>query len=285
MTGDTTRNFIIGGAFFALLIVALAYQSIRTKGCDSESHTILVLVDFTDPLGVDTRAALKDEVWSIIERAPNFSRLVLRPIVGASASGDKREEPVIELCRVEKPDFTSPWTGPAKEVRKKWREFQDKVCGNSNGQDSMNCSDPRRGPAFFEKSFAQSRSSPIMEKIVDDTRRFLSSSERSWDLIVASDWRQYTQLLDLQTVPCSIPGRVIDLGMLPLFTRSGTRIFRASVSGRDANKIFNFFIPRIGMNNEEADCLLERVATPFFLNNMEGGGGVDAYLDKRLPRS
>lgn len=284
MTADTKRNFMIGGTFFALLLIFLAYQAFRTKGCEGGSHSVLVLVDFTDAIGDDTRAALKDQVWFIVEKAPDFSKVILRPILGANSSGAQIDHEAIEECRMEKPDFTSPWTGSAKEVRKKWRVFKDQICGKSQTSNDTSCSDPKRDASFFEKTFETSASSPIMEQIVDNTRRFLASPERSWDLIVASDWRQFTNMLDLHTQPCQ-PGRDIDLSKLPLFTQAGNRLFRASQGGRRPNEIHSLFIPRKGMTNEEVDCLLDRVAAPFFFNNMEGGGGVEAPLVPPLPRS
>jgi hypothetical protein len=281
---STTRNFAFGTAAILALIAAMVFQTLRTNDCDGGSHTVLVLVDFTDALSADARFALKDHVWRVIEDAPDFSWVVLRPILGKSISGSQVARPEKKFCRGEKPDFTSPWKGAAKIVREKWGEFKVQVCGAHPDGKLSSCGDALRSGSFFEQSINPSANSPILEQIVDDTRRFLKSRDQTWDLLVATDWRQNTEILDLHNRKCSEPGRVIDLDKLPLFTQDKTRLFSGSSSSSRVSTISSLFIPRADMDNEEADCLINRVAFPFFMNNMQNAG-VRVTAETRLPRS
>lgn len=276
MRWETKRNFLVGGAFFALMVGLVVYQALRTENCDDSRHTVLVLVDYTDPVGQDAIAAVKDRVWTIIEGAPNFSTVVLRPILGKDVSGAMLDKETVELCRPERPDLTSPWKGAVK-IRETWRAFKAQVCGKpaaSAATDDLHCGDESRKDSFFDKQRPESLSSPILEQVVDNSRRFLTvpNVPKSWDLVVVTDWREYTPQLDLHTRACAGVGRSM-LERIPTFIGpdSEDRPFQAlaatdAPTGR-ASSITSLFVLREGMSDAEADCLEREFAQQFIATN------------------
>lgn len=294
MRADTKRNFMIGGAFFASLLLLLIYQAVKTENCDDSHHTVLVLVDYTDSIGIDALAALKDRVWKIIESAPDYSSVILRPILGVGVSGRDLDRSTNMTCRPEKPSRTSGFTGSAQEVREKWNRFKNDVCGNIDDDSfagEATCGDERRRSSFFERTHPQSQSSPILEQIVDNTRRFLRVPDRpiSWDLVIATDWKQYTQQLDLHTKPCMGSAQEM-VARIPLLIPpdSNGKIFSA-LPPQDTrtglpSRITSLFVLRAGMSNDEANCL-ERDFARFFLATNTNNIAASDLVFERLPRT
>lgn len=310
MKWETKRNFLIGGAFLAGMIGLVAYQATQTKDCGDSHHAVLVLIDYTDPIGYDANSAIKDRIWTIIEAAPNFSTLILRPILGVDVTGAMLDKETLQLCRPERPDFTAPWKG-AVAIRETWDKFKTEVCGTSSlnaavdypAEEGLNtvdiaasagglpCGDDSRKGSFFDMSRPQSQSSPILEQVVDNTRRFLTVPDipRSWDLVIVSDWKQYTQQLDLHTKRCV--GSAKDMiGRIPTFIGPSQedKPFKAltspeAPSGRSST-ITSLFVLRDGMSDEEADCLEREFAQQFIVPNTTNVPAANIVFE-RLPRT
>jgi hypothetical protein len=296
----TAHNFAAGGAFFVLMVGLIAYQAFQETDCRNSGHTVLVLVDYTDHIGVDAHASLKDRVWTIAESAPAFSRVILRPILGADAQGRMLDKETVEYCRGESPKASDSLRGAVK-IRQNWCEFKNLVCGRADGHPSsvcdgkresadLRCGDELRQGSFFEKERPVSESSPILEQVVDNTRRFLTVPDKpvSWDLVIASDWKEYTQQLDLHTRSCEGAANGL-IAKIPLFIPPNQqgKVFRApdlneAASGRGSS-ITSLFVLRDGMSDTEADCL-EEFAKQFLVTNASNIPPSGIVFD-RLPRT
>ena len=293
MKWETKRNFIVGGGFLLLMVGLVAYQGIRTKDCDDSHHSVLVLVDYTDPIGEDARSAIKDRIWTIIEAAPNFSTVILRPILGVDVTGAMLEKETVQLCRPERPDFTSPWKGAVK-IKEAWSKFKSEVCGASSVDDptgGLRCGDDSRKGSFFDKSRPQSQSSPILEQVVDNARRFLTVPDvpRSWDLVIVTDWKEYTPQLDLHTKACAGSAKEM-IERIPIFIgpnqsdKPFTALTSESAPTGRGSTITSLFVLREGMSDDEADCLEQNFAKYFLATNASNIPPHSIVLD-RLPRT
>jgi hypothetical protein len=194
-----TINLISGLLMLIGGIALVAYTSMQEEDCSKANHTTLVLVDKTDSLGSDALGAAKQMVWQVIETAPAYSRLVFKEIVG-NPNGSQAGAFVKEYCRKIKPDGTTQLFASEDVVKKEWRDFKNQICGTTSGEIENACNDPGREKEWNSRSrLATSASSPILQRIADSTRLFLTSSEQSWTLVVITDWRQYDGTINLHT--------------------------------------------------------------------------------------
>ena len=262
MNPETKRNFVIGGGILAAILV-LAISSLWNKEpvCGADSDTVVALVDFTDPVGADALASLKNSVWSAVERASAGTSIILRPIVGIDRPGGKRiAARELSLCRPAAPSLTDAANGSVKRPHEAWKKFKDQVCGDSptglaSEDDTLACSDPRRGKSFFEQDLPISHSSPIVEEITDTIRRYLTPNVKHWQLIVASDWREYNPpKFDLEYHKCEPQTDPHKVAQLPLIGQT-EKLLKGSGDPQHNNEVDGFLILRSDMTPVEADCL------------------------------
>lgn len=269
MRWETKRNFLGGSAVLVIIAIFGLIGAFSKKDCTSDSRTVLVLVDFTDDIGVDARNVIKDKVWEIIERAPDFSRVVFKRISGDYANGLSSDADSQELCRVEKLSAKSPITGPTVKIKARWKKFKDEVCGESSNEND-NCGAAvrsERKKSFFDKAYPSSASSPIVEKVVDYSRQYLTNIPHAWDLVIVTDWKEYTPQLDLHTKPCvSNDGEY--LKSVNSLVPRGEKLFTGPVDSSGKNTINSLFVLRHGMTNVQAQCL-DAFGQAFVMTNID----------------
>ncbi len=273
MQRATTRNFLLGGMVLLVIMGLAVYAGLGNRGCEPDGETVVAVVDFTDPLGDDARATLKDRVWEAITRAADHSNVVLRAILGVNKSGKLLTIPPKVLCRPERPSATTGLRGPTRPVEDRWLAFEDQVCGlaprdpTTPHRPPPACGDPARRGSFFELQPEKSYSSPIAEEILDAARRHLPPNVKRWHLIVASDWREYMPgKVDLETRKCDPqvdPHRVESL----LLVGPREKLLAEGDDAGGKNVIDSYLIQRSDMTQAEADCL-QSVAEAFFRLNM-----------------
>jgi hypothetical protein len=288
MSRETLRNFLIGGAVLLSILGLALYPRLGSEtACGRASDTVLALVDFTDRVGPDARAILKDTIWTAVERAPVGTNVVLRPILGTDRPGGARIVfPDRMLCRPKAPSLMDGATGSLARPHAAWKRFKDQLCGDSPtgtdpGDDTLRCSDPRRGRSFFEQDFPRSHSSPIVEEITDSVRRYLPPEVHHWRLIVASDWREYSPpALDLEYHRCDARTDPQRVARLPLVGQA-EKLLRGA-AGTDNNEVDGFLVLRPDMTAAEADCLAQ-VEDQFF--RVSAANPPPALSFQRLPVS
>jgi hypothetical protein len=274
MTAQTRRNFAIGGVLLLAVLGFSVYAKVHTgPSCGPDSDVVVALIDFTDPVGPDARAILKDAIWAGIEQATAGTNVILRPILGSDRPGGQRiTMPDRALCRPKTPSLMDGTTGSVARPHEIWRRFKDQVCGASPPgtaarDDSLRCSDPRRGKSFFEEDFPMSHSSPIVEEITDSIRRYLTPAVQHWHLIVASDWREYNPpILDLEYHRCDPATDPRRVALLPLIGQA-EKLLRGSATPVGNNQVDGFLILRSDMTATEADCLAQ-VEDEFFRDSV-----------------
>jgi hypothetical protein len=262
-------------AYFWIVVLVIGIgavyflSSTQRTNCSDFDHTTLVLIDQTDSIGEEAKLTAKEFVWETIEKAPDFSRVVFKEIVGNQVtSGAKRED--IELCREIQPTAVTDITA-APSLKKKWAAFKDKVCGTNRGSDgTASCGSPERNrDGYLDWQSTPSDTSPILEKVADAARQYLTAKPQSWDLVVISDWRQFTGNIDLHRQPCSSKN-MPDYATAPVLGGQSSKIFSVSGSPSRQSTVQSLFVTRRGMNNDEANCL-RQFAQGFFLSELEGG--------------
>lgn len=269
MKPATQRNFLIGGVLLAALLGVEVYSQLRQEPtCGPDSDAMVTLIDFTDVIGGDAIARLKDTVWDSIEKSSAGTNVVLRPILGSDRAGGKRiVVPDKVLCRPSAPSTADGVFGSIRKPQERWRQFKDQVCGDSPaGTDpwdvTLKCSDPRRGKSFFEQEYPVSHSSPIVEEITDAVRRYLPSEVEHWHLIIASDWREYNPpVLDLEYHKCDLAADPRRVAQIPLIGQA-EKLLRGS-AGQLNNEVDGFLVLRSDMTSSEAECL-SQVEDEFF---------------------
>ena len=250
---STKTNFIIVGVALALV----TYLAVRPQvhDCEQSDHTLLALIDFTDPIGADAVSTIKNTVWSAILNLPDNSKVIFKPILGSDSRGGPIDRKAVEFCRPEKPNALTGLSGPAVDIAEKWQKFMDKVCGSSKNGDSKisSCGDMSRVDNFFGGTYKASQSSPIYEEIVDDFRTHLGDV-KTWHLIVASDWKQYTPpTINLHTQKCN-NGAISGAILSQLLVGKNQKIFNDG-NPKDKNTVEPLFVLRSDMTASEADCL------------------------------
>lgn len=282
---STKQNFMLGGAFFVAVFGLVAYQSLRTTTCADDSHTVLVLVDFTDQIGDDARGAMKDHVWRIIEAAPDFSKVIMRPVMGLDGAGQMMVSSPVQACRGEKPGPGTGFKGPAKKARESWAQFKSQICGATQGDAlDLTCGHSDRGASFFDGKYAKSFTSPILEEITGNVSRFISTTRGSWDLVVATDWKQNTPNLNLESQSCD-SRQSIDLSRIPTLVAPNEKPLSASDDQARKSTVTSLFLLRQSMTDAEANCLESRVAQRFLLTHLGPSSVVAPPVFHRLPRT
>jgi hypothetical protein len=270
MTWETLRNFLIGGVVLLSILGLAVYSKVHTEpSCGPGSDVMLALLDYTDPVGSDARATLKDAIWTAVEKSPANTHVVLRMILGTDAPhGRRMVVPDRVMCRPQAPSIMDGTTGSLAKPRMVWRRFKDQLCGASPAgtapdDDSLLCSDLRRGPSFFEQVVPASHSSPVVEEVTDAVRRYLPPSVARWRLIVASDWREYSPpALDLEYHRCDVrtdPRRVARRALIG----QSEKLLRGTGTAEGNNEVDGFLVLRSDMTPSEADCLAQ-VEDEFF---------------------
>ena len=247
---------LISGILLLGGVGLVAYTTMQEEDCSKANHTTLILIDKTDSLGSDALGTAKQLVWDAIEKAPTYSRLIFKEIVGESST---RSKPFVkEYCREIKPDGTTQLFAAEDVVKKKWQDFKNEICGMASGDDELACNHPSRGDGVLDRESQPSASSPILQRITDSTRQFLTSSEQSWTLIVITDWRQYDGKIDLHTRKCQ-KNRMPDYLDVSFLGSSNNapdeKIFRVRGEQSRPSQVISLFAARTSMTNDEADCL------------------------------
>jgi hypothetical protein len=278
---STSRNFLI--VFVVLVAAASTVLFSKKEDCSNSNYSLLVLVDFTDPIGPDAITAIKNHVWKTIELAdtPDYSKVILRPILGSDEMGGPIKRNNIEICRPKKPSFGDGLAGPATKIKKDWIAFKNQLCGSTSSNDDIACGDPNRNSSFFDSNYQHSVSSPIFEEVVDDFRLYLAGVE-SWHLIIASDWKQYTPpRLDLHTKQCSSENAAQD-AFNQLLIGKNEKIFTLG-NPKLPNVVDRLFVQRTNMTQDEADCL-DQVSDNLLMGSLSASPP-PKFLSTRLPTS
>ena len=276
---STSRNFLI----VCVVLVAAASTVLFSKksDCSNSNYSLLVLVDFTDPIGSDAITSIKNHVWKTIEGMPDYSKVILRPILGSDEMGGAIKRNGIEICRPQKPGVMDGLAGPAIKIQKDWIAFKNQLCGNSSSNEDIACGDANRKDAFFDSNYQHSVSSPIFEEVVDDFRLYLAGVE-SWHLIIASDWKQYTPpRLDLHTKQCSSENAAQE-AFNQLLIGKNEKIFTLG-NPKLPNVVDRLFVQRANMTQDEADCL-DQVSDNLLMGSLSASPP-PKFLSTRLPTS
>jgi hypothetical protein len=280
---STRQNFAIGFAFLGLLAGLYAWRALQPSDCGDSTHTTLILFDVTDPLGAPAIAAAKDRAWDIIESAPDFSRLIVKPIRGLGAAPTAQAAEFTK-CRPTKPTATTGLKQGVKQVEREWNSFKDWFCGDSAGQRGLSCGDSRRTRnSALDSIFPPSSTSPILESIVDDARQYISPRAQSWNLIVITDWKQYGSSLDLHLKRCDLQPQ-IDMTKVPFLADSKSRVLDVKQDFGRPSQVTSFFALRAGMTTPEADCL-QRFGEKFINSITSDSPYINPPITERLPRS
>lgn len=280
---STRQNFAIGFAFLGLLVGLYAWRSLQPQDCSESTHTTLVLFDVTDPLGTQAIAAAKDNAWGIIESAPDFSRVIVKPIRGLRGS-ETTETKEVASCRPIKPTATTGFQQGVKKVEREWNTFAEWFCGDSGGQRGLTCGDSRRKKnSALDAAFPPSSTSPILESIVDNARQYISPRGQSWTLIVISDWRQYGSSLDLHLKRCDLQPQ-IDISAVPFLADARSRVLDVEQDFGRPSQAISLFALRDGMTTPEADCL-QRFGEKFLIGITAESRFILPPKTIRLPRS
>jgi len=268
MQTKTVIKFAFSGLFILVLIGFLIYSTFKRTSCEDSKSTILVLVDYTDPIGSKAIAVIKNKVWNEIESAPNFTKIILKPIIDRDKVADTDSK---YFCSGEKPSISSGLSGPTKEITERWEVLKNNVCGFTKYK-NVDCGDPSRKNSFFEMKLPKSDSSPIMEQTIDNVREYIVGKSY-WNLIIASDWRQFTpNKVNFQTNKCDSSVNFIKT----LLLNPREKFF-------DSNgEITNLFILRSDMTQNEANCL-EEVGKKFFGSLIYSGEKLPNFITVRLP--
>jgi hypothetical protein len=280
---STRQNFGIGFAFLGILGGIFAWSELQPKDCGDSTHTTLILFDVTDPLGASAISAAKDYTWGIIEAAPDFSRVIVKPIRGLGEH-NVLGATVQTNCRPIKPTFGTGVRAAVKKVEGEWSSFQDWFCGDSGGQRGLACGDQGRAKkGALDASFPPSTSSPILESIVDDARQYLSPRPQSWNLVVITDWRQYSSSLDLHMTRCDLHAQ-INVNKVPFLADARARVLEVKKDFGRPSQAVSLFAVRDGMTNAEADCL-QRFGENFLNSITADSLAIQPPATFRLPRS
>ena len=86
---STSRNFLI--VFVVLVAAASTVLFSKKADCSNSNYSLLVLVDFTDPIGSDAITSIKNHVWKTIEDMPDYLMHIQFNI--------KRREQIISLLK------------------------------------------------------------------------------------------------------------------------------------------------------------------------------------------
>ena len=282
---STKRNFAISGLFIAGLLALVIWRDRQPTGCENSTHTILILLDNTDPLGERAISATKEYIWTLIAAAPAFSRIIFKEIRGESRTPSDREPTVLEACRKNNPeDISAGFKGPTKPVEQDWLKLKDWVCGQSPSGDSLACNSPQRSKnGIFDRESQPSESSPILESIVDGAREYLTTRDQSWTLAVITDWRQYGSTLDLHTRKCDLR-TPINYSQVPFLADASRRTLSVRGSVDRQSRVISYFALRESMTNDEADCL-QVFAERFLGSQLESNPRIDPFEIVRLPKS
>ncbi len=280
---STRQNFTIGFAFLGILGVLYFWSSLQPKDCGNSTHTTLVLFDVTDPLSAPAISAAKDYAWEIIESAPDFSRVVVKPIRGLG--GDTADSlAAVTSCRPIRPTASTGLRDAVKKVEGEWASFKDWFCGASAGRSGLTCGDQLRSKkSALDERFPPSTSSPILESIVDDVRQYISPRAQSWNLIVITDWRQYGSSLDLHLKRCDLQPQ-IEMDKVPFLADARQRVLEVKRDFGRPSQAVSLFAVRNGMTNAEADCL-QRFGEKFFNGITSDSPSIQPPQTFRLPRS
>jgi hypothetical protein len=282
---STAKNFAISGLFIVALIGLVFWKESQPTGCENSNHTVLILLDTTDPLSERALSATKEYVWGLIDAAPAFSRVIFKEIRGVSRTTGEQESTVLEACRKNNPeDLSAGFRGPTKPVEAEWRELKDWVCGQSPSGDPVACNSPQRSKnGIFDRSSTASESSPILESIVDGAREYLTTRDQSWTLAVITDWRQYGSALDLHTKKCDLR-TPIDYSKVPFLADASRRAFSVRGNPDSQSRIVSYFVLRESMTNDEANCL-QSFAERFLGSQLESSSTIEPFEIIRLPKS
>jgi hypothetical protein len=280
---STRQNFTIGFAFLGLLAGLYAWRSLQPQDCGDSTHTTLILLDVTDPLGTPAIAAAKDRAWGIIESAPDFSRVIVKPIRGLGG-GQTNQSTEFASCRPIKPSATTGLKQGVKKVEREWSSFKDWFCGDSAGHRGLTCGDSRRTRnSALDSVFPPSSTSPILESIVDNARQYISPRVQSWSLIVITDWKQYGSSLDLHLKRCDLQPQ-IDLTKVPFLADAKSRVLDVKQDFGRSSQVTSLFALRDGMTTSEADCL-QRFGEKFMNSITSDSPYINPPITERLPRS
>ena len=294
MRAETKRNILLGTGFIVAVVALLLLQAAQTNDCREGSHTVLVLVDFTDALSSEAVSEAKNVIWQKIENAPQLSTIIFKPIIGADQSGQQIPRHAITSCKADKPNFWTAFLGSKKKARENWEAFEKATCGESSPA-NLTCGDPRRKGGFFADlesgSLTKSVTSPILEQIVDDSRQHITVRPQSWDLVVVTDWKEYGPHLNVHTNSC-VSQHPIDIQKVQTFVANKTKPLVVVGNQSRLSTITSLFAVRTSMTNQEADCLENDVAKRFIAesvgyatNAITGEIGIDIARFDRLPRS
>jgi hypothetical protein len=278
---STSRNFLI--VFVVLITAASTVLFSKKADCSNSNYSLLVLLDFTDPIGPDAITTIKNHVWKTIENEdmPDYSKVILRPILGSDDKGGAIKRDSIEICRPKKPGIGDGFAGPATKIKEDWIAFKNQLCGSSNSNEDISCGDSNRKSTFFDSTYPHSVSSPIFEEVVDDFRLYLAEVE-SWHLIIASDWKQYTPpRLDLHTKTCSSGNSAQD-AFNQLLIGKNEKIFTYG-KPKSPNIVDRLFVQRSNMTQDEADCL-DQVSDNLLMGSLSASPP-PKFLSTRLPTS
>jgi len=274
----TSTAYLWIGVLLFGMVAFYFFSSTQRTDCSSFDHTTLVLIDQTDSISDEAKLTAKEFVWATIEKAPDYSRVVFKEIVGTQdASAEKRDD--IELCREVRPTAVTDVTAEPS-LKKKWASFKDKVCGTtSGGTGTPSCGSPERNrDGYLDRKSTPSDTSPILEKVADAARQYLTAKPQSWDLVVISDWRQYAGKIDLHRTPCS-SNNMPDYATVPFLSDRSSKLFSVSGNPSRQSSVQSLFVTRRGMSNDEANCL-RQFSQGFFLSQLQGG----LLSDKKIPR-
>lgn len=276
----STAYFWIGVLVIGISTFYFLSSTQRTD-CRSFDHTTLVLIDQTDAISDEAKLTAKEFVWATIEKAPDFSRVVFKEIVGTQhAIGEKRND--IELCREVQPTAVTDVTA-APSLKKKWAAFKDKVCGTTTGGSGMpSCGSPERHrDGYLDRKSTPSDTSPILEEVSNAARQYLTAKPQSWDLIVISDWRQFAGGIDLHRKPCSSKN-MPNYSTVPFLGNQSSKLFSVSGNPSRQSSVQSLFVTRRGMSNDEANCL-RQFSQGFFLSQLQGGLLSGTQIPRILP--
>ena len=275
----TSTLYLLSGSLFVVLATTFFFATTQKRDCSNFDHTTLVLIDQTDSIGEEARLTAKDYIWTVIEKAPDYSRVVFKEIIGSQSSTSGSAVTDIELCREIKPTFTTQITNEEVTVKERWAALMDEVCGTNGTETILSCGSPvRKKDGVLDRESLPSESSPILEEGSDGARQYLAAKPQSWDLVVLSDWRQFSGKIDLHRNPCS-SSNMPDYSTASFLGDPSSKIFSVSGSPERQSTVLSLFVTRKGMSNDEANCL-RQFAQGFFLSQLQVG----LLADKQTPR-
>ena len=274
----TSTLYLLSGGLFVVLATTFFFATTQQSDCSNFDHTTLVLIDQTDSIGEEARLTAKDYIWAVIEKAPNYSRVVFKEIIGSQSSTAASAARDIELCREIKPSFTTQLTNEEVTVKERWAALMNEVCGTNGTETILSCGSPvRKKDGVLDRESLPSESSPILEEVADAARQYLTAKPQSWDLVVLSDWRQFSGKIDLHRHPCDSKN-MPDYSTAPFLGNPSSKIFSVSGNPVRQSAVLSLFVTRKGMSNEEANCL-RQFSQGFFLSQLQVG----LLADKRMP--